>query len=97
MASTIKLTPDELRSSAKAYSEGHETIDELLQKLSSTQETIRSNWEGNAFEKFDDQFNDLKPKVQQFSDLLDDIYNQLQKVAEIIENTDNDIASQIAQ
>lgn len=97
MANTIKLTPDELRTSAKSYSEGHQQIDDLLSKLSSTQETIRSNWEGNAFEKFDEQFTDLKPKVQQFSDLLDDIFNQLNKVAEIIENTDNDIASQISQ
>lgn len=95
MASTIKLTPDELRSSANSYNEGHSSIDELLSKLSSTQETIRTNWEGNAFEKFDQQFTDLKPKVQQFSELLEDIYNQLNKVAEIIESTDNDIANQI--
>ncbi|QYU58609.1 WXG100 family type VII secretion target [Weissella confusa] len=91
----IKLTPDELRTSATKYQQGSQTINDLLTTLKSEQETIRGNWSGNSFDKFDDQFNSLTPKVTEFATLLEDIFNQLNKVAEIIEQTDQDIASQI--
>ncbi|KRM22342.1 WXG100 family type VII secretion target [Latilactobacillus graminis] len=95
MANTIKLTPEDLRASANKYEGFNQDVLDLIQNASQEQENIRSNWEGNAFDKFDQQFEDLKPKMQDFAQLMDDINNQLKKVAEIIENTDNDIANQI--
>lgn len=95
MAGQIKLTPEELRASARRYSEGSQNIEEILNQLKSEQQVIDSNWEGVAWERFDQQFNDLVPQVQQFSQLLDDIYQQLLSVADTIEQTDQDIASRI--
>jgi WXG100 family type VII secretion target len=97
MANTIKLTPDELRTSAAKYGQFNQDVQTLISSASTEQENIRSNWEGNAFEKFDQQFNDLKPKMQDFAQLMEDIQSQLNKVADIIEQTDSDIASQIGQ
>lgn len=91
----IKLTPAELRTSAVKYQNGSEEINSILQSLTQEQEVIRSNWSGNSFDSFDNQFNELSPKIQQFSQLLQDINAQLIKVADIIEETDNSIASQI--
>lgn len=48
--------------------------------------------EGKAFARFDDQFNQLKPKVVQFSDLLDAIQNQLEKTATSVENHDRELS-----
>lgn len=93
--SRIKLTPEELRTSATKYTQGSENITSVLNQLTSEQETIRSNWEGTAFTSFDNQFNELTPKIQEFAQLLQDINAQLNKVAEIIETTDQDIAAQI--
>lgn len=45
----------------------------MLQRLSQTQEQLRGEWEGQAFQKFDDQFNQLKSKVSEFTDLMDQI------------------------
>ncbi|WP_314060582.1 WXG100 family type VII secretion target [uncultured Vagococcus sp.] len=93
--SQIKLTPAELVASAAKYKQGSQNITETLQMLTREQETIRSNWDGAAFRSFDDQFQALTPKIQEFSQLLEDIDMQLKKVAEIVEQTDRDIASQI--
>lgn len=93
--SRIKLTPDELRTSAIRYTEGSDNIDAILSSLSNEQSVIRENWEGTAFDSFDAQFEALKPKIVEFSELLRDINAQLNKVADIIEQTDADIAAQI--
>lgn len=91
----IKLTPEELRTSAVKYTNGSTDIDNVLSILTSEQETIRENWEGTAFERFDNQFTELKPKIQEFSQLLQDINTQLNSVADTIEQTDQDIAGKI--
>ncbi|MGT2666612.1 WXG100 family type VII secretion target [Streptococcus rifensis] len=91
----IKLTPEELRTSATKYTNGAEDIRTILSNLTSEQEVIRENWEGSAFDSFDTQFTELSPKITEFAQLLDDINTQLNKVAEIVEQTDQDIAAQI--
>lgn len=95
MSGRIKLTPGELRESAKKYQDGHDGVSEILSTLQNEQNVISENWEGNAFQSFEEQFAELTPKIQEFAELLQDIRQQLDKVAEIIEQTDADIASQI--
>lgn len=91
----IKLTPEELRASATQYTNGSESINEVLQRLTNEQATISANWDGSAFDSFEEQFNELSPKITQFAQLLQDINAQLVKVADIVEQTDQDIAAQI--
>lgn len=93
--SRIKLTPDELRTSSQKYTQGSQEIEQILNTLTTEQGTIRENWEGNAFASFDNQFTELTPKIREFSELLQQINEQLNKVATIVEQTDQDIASQI--
>lgn len=93
--SRIKLTPDELRNSAIRYIEGADNVDAVLDTLTREQGTISDNWEGTAFDSFNQQFTALVPKIKEFEQLLRDINAQLVKVADIIEQTDADIAAQI--
>jgi WXG100 family type VII secretion target len=95
MAGRIKLTPQELRASATKYTKGASDVRTILSALNKEQATIRSNWEGTSFQKFDEQYNSLTPKIKQFAELLDQINKQLVSVANIIEETDQKIASQI--
>jgi len=95
MSGQIRLTPEQLRSSATRYTQGAGEIRDILRKLQSEQETIRTNWDGQAFRNFDAQFNSLKPRVNEFAQLLDDINRQLVSVANSVEETDRKIASQI--
>ena len=91
----IKLTLEELRTSAVKYTSGSDQVTEVLNNLSAEQENIRSNWEGTAFDSFDEQFISLRPKIQEFAQLLQDINTQLNQVADIIEQTDQDISARI--
>ncbi|KXT85018.1 WXG100 family type VII secretion target [Streptococcus panodentis] len=91
----IKLTPEELRQSATRYTQGSEEVTQILTNLTNEQETISANWDGSAFDSFEAQFNELSPKIREFAQLLQDINVQLVKVADIVEQTDQDIAAQI--
>lgn len=91
----IKLTPEELRASAQRYTEGSESVDQVLTSLTREQAVISENWDGSAFDSFEQQFNELSPKIKEFAQLLQDINAQLVKVADIVEQTDQDIAAQI--
>ncbi|AXQ79412.1 WXG100 family type VII secretion target [Streptococcus chenjunshii] len=94
---TIKLTPEELRTSSQKYGTGATDIDQILTTLTNEQAVISENWSGSAFDSFEVQFNELSPKIKQFSQLLEDIQTQLNSVADTIEQTDQDIASKIGQ
>ncbi|HIC0252071.1 TPA: WXG100 family type VII secretion target [Streptococcus agalactiae] len=92
----IKLTPEELRSSVQKYTAGSQQVTEVLNLLTQEQAVIDENWDGSTFDSFEAQFNELSPKITEFAQLLEDINQQLLKVADIIEQTDADIASQIS-
>ncbi|MBM7690366.1 type VII secretion protein EsxA [Enterococcus ureilyticus] len=93
----IKLSPQELRTSATKYTDGSQQVQDILQKLQSEQDTIQGNWEGSGFDSFNDQFTALKPKVSEFAELLDQINKQLNEVATIVEETDQNISSAIGR
>ncbi|XUD13985.1 hypothetical protein IGJ55_003172 [Enterococcus sp. AZ170] len=40
----IKLSPQELRTSATKYTDGSQQVQDILQKLQSEQDTIQGNW-----------------------------------------------------
>ena len=91
----IKLTPEKLRASTQRYTDGAENVNQVLSSLTNEQAIISENWEGSAFQSFEEQFNELSPKIKEFAQLLQDINAQLVKVADIVEQTDQDIAAQI--
>lgn len=89
--SNIKISPSEVRSISKTYHQSSQEITAMLSNLKGAQDKLQGVWEGDAFDAFTEQFNVLKPKVTDFSELLEDIYNQLNKIAQIIEETDDQI------
>ncbi|AVM72364.1 WXG100 family type VII secretion target [Streptococcus mutans] len=97
MAGQIKLTPDELRTSATKYTQGSQSVNDVLTSLTNEQAVISENWDGSAFDAFEQQFNELSPKVSQFAELLEQINQQLNSVAGNLEEVDSTMASQIAQ
>ena len=97
MAGQIKLTPDELRTSATKYTQGSQSVNDVLTSLTNEKAVISENWDGSAFDAFEQQFNELSPKVSQFAELLEQINQQLNSVAGNLEEVDSTMASQIAQ
>ncbi|MEN2665797.1 WXG100 family type VII secretion target [Listeria aquatica] len=92
MSGQIRMSPAELRDRAKTYGTSARDIEQMLQRLSQTQEQLQNEWEGQAFARFDDQFNQLKPKATEFANLMDQIEQQLQKTASNVEEQDQQLS-----
>ena|SRR5690625_963876 len=88
MSGQIKMSPAELASKAKEYGSSSDQINQILSRLQTLQGELREQWEGQAFRSFDEQFNDLQPKVQNFAELMMEIQTQLTKTAEAMQEQD---------
>ncbi|RFA35476.1 WXG100 family type VII secretion target [Virgibacillus dokdonensis] len=88
MAGQIRMTPEQLQAKAKRYGNSSDQIEHILRDLSNLQTELRGEWEGQAFDRFDEQFEDLKPKVLNFAQLMRDIELQLTKTAEAVADQD---------
>ena len=65
MAGQIRVSTETLQTRANEYGKASNDVNTILSNLSNLQEQLRSEWEGAAFQGFDAQFNELKPKVTQ--------------------------------
>ncbi|OIK13520.1 WXG100 family type VII secretion target [Bacillus sp. OV322] len=94
-AGNIRVTPDELIDASKKYqTESHE-IDLMIGRLDTLIGHLNQIWEGASSDAFHDQYEQLKPSFKDMSNLLEDVHQQLDKAANIMRDTDNQIASQI--
>lgn len=92
MAGQIRMSPEELKAKATRYGQSAQQIEQILRDLTNLQNELRGEWEGRAFQRFDDQFNQLKPKVQNFAQLMQDINAQLNKTAEAVAQHDQQLS-----
>ena len=59
----IKMSPEEIRAKSQSYGNGAEQIHQILSDLTRAQGEIAANWEGQAFNRFEEQFQQLSPKL----------------------------------
>ena len=78
MAGHIRVSPDTLQTGANDYGKASSDVNTILSNLSNLQEQLRSEWEGAAFQSFNAQFNELKPKITQFAKLTADQHSAYQ-------------------
>lgn len=88
MAGQIRLSPEGIRVQARVYGQAAQEVESIVSRLTRVQEELRNEWEGSAFQGFDAQFQELKPKVIQFSNLLQSIQLQLEKTATTMQECD---------
>ncbi|MBC1492423.1 WXG100 family type VII secretion target [Listeria booriae] len=92
MSGQIRISPVELRDRSKIYGRKAEDIEQILRELEQLQEQLRGEWEGAAFQKFDEQFQQLKPKVKDFANLMDQIEKQFAATANAVEENDANLS-----
>ena len=92
MSGQIRVSPETLQSRAREYGKAANDIRDILSNLQRLQDTLRSEWEGAAFQGFDQQFLELKPKVENFADLMQQINTQLDKTAQAMQQNDQDLS-----
>lgn len=97
MSNLIQVTPDELRAKGSSFISSSERIKVIVKNLDSLKNEMMEIWKGSASSAFMNQYSDLRPSMDKFTQLINDIGRQIQDVANTVEQTDRDIANQIGR
>ena len=97
MANQIRITPDQMRTRATQYRAEADTVNGVINKMDSLLQQLQSEWEGAASESYAARYAELKPGFVKAEDLIREIAAALNSTANIIEETDNNIASQFGK
>ena len=94
MANQIRITPAQMRERAGQYRTEADTVNGVISKMDSLLGQLQSEWEGAASESYAASYEELKPGFIKAEELIREIASALDSTATIVEETDNDIASQ---
>ncbi len=94
MANQIRITPDQMRERASEYRVEADTVNGVISKMDSLLQQLQSEWEGASSESYAARYEELKPGFVKAENLIREIASALDSTAQIIEETDNSIASQ---
>lgn len=83
----------EIRAKSQSYGQGSDQIRQILSDLTRAQGEIAANWEGQAFSRFEEQFQQLSPKVEKFAQLLEEIKQQLNSTADAVQEQDQQLSN----
>ncbi|MDR0899307.1 MAG: WXG100 family type VII secretion target [Lactobacillaceae bacterium] len=84
----ITVSPEELASKAKIYSQAKAGIEMEIQKVNSMNQSIQSIWQGKAFDAYLQQYQQLYTQVRKFEDLLESINQQINQYAQTMQQRD---------
>lgn len=90
----IRMTPESMRSKAGEYSRQAENIQQIINNLDRLLQQLQQEWEGDSSRAYAEKFNQLRPGFVNVKNLVDEISTSLKKAAQIVEDTDKNIASQ---
>lgn len=94
MANQIRMTPDTMRTRAGEYRTEANTVNQVISKMDSLLLQLQSEWEGSASESYAGRYQELKPGFVKAEELIREIAAALDSTANIVEETDQNIASQ---
>ena len=86
--SVISLTPEQLKEQARIYTSAKDQIEQAIQTVNKTNGEIASQWKGQAFNAYLEQYNQLYTHVQKFEELLVSINQQLKNYAQTVAERD---------
>lgn len=89
----ISVGPDELRSQADSFRAEADEQAEVTNTSDRLVDELDEIWSGSAKQSFVEKWNDLQPYLVKAEELLEDIAKQLDGVAQVMEDTDNDLAN----
>lgn len=94
MTGQIRMSPSTMRQRASQTDKQAQTVQDVISAMDRLLTTLKSEWEGDAVKGYEDRYNKIKPAFKNAKDLLDEIANNLRATAQILEDTDKQIASQ---
>jgi WXG100 family type VII secretion target len=94
MAGQIRMTPDQMRQRAGEYTQEANKVQDTISKMDNLLNQLQGEWEGAAAQSYASKFQVLRPGFVKAKELIDDIAAALNKTAQIVQDTDESIASQ---
>lgn len=94
MAGQIKMTPEEVRESAKQYRQQAEVVDGVISKMDTLLAQLQSQWEGSGSQSYAARYADLKPSFTRAVELINEVATALDGAANAIERGDMEAARQ---
>ena len=94
MAGQIKMTPEEVRESAKQYRQQAEVVDGVITKMDTLLAQLQSQWEGSGSQSYAARYADLKPSFTRAVELINEVATALDGAANAIERGDVEAARQ---
>jgi WXG100 family type VII secretion target len=93
MAGQIRITPDQMRARSGEYTTEAGKVDDVIAKMDQLLSALQSEWEGDAAESYSQRFTELRPGFVKAKELIDEIAQALNKTADVVQETDERIAS----
>ena len=94
MAGQIRMTPETMRQRAGEYTTQANNLQSIITKMDALLRQLQSEWEGNASEAYAAKIAELRPGFVKAKELIDEISTALKNTAEIVSQTDQNIANQ---
>lgn len=95
MADRIRLTVSQIQSTASTFKNDSDEINSILSTLTSEKNKLLAAWEGDSAKAFSDEFENMAPKIRDFSTLVGQVGNQLNKAGRDMQDTDTRLASSL--
>ncbi|RCX13017.1 WXG100 family type VII secretion target [Anaerobacterium chartisolvens] len=92
---TIRITPEQLRSEAKRLQGFNDQHQQTFDQMGKLIEGLRSQWEGQAVEAFQQSFNSAKAELNKFKVSIDVFVANMNKSAQALEDTDRNLGAQM--
>ena len=94
MANQIRITPDQMRGTASEYRTQASNVESVITKLDNLLQNLQGEWEGQASESYASRYQQLRPGFVKAQELINEIASALDSTANIVEETDTNIANQ---
>jgi WXG100 family type VII secretion target len=89
----IRISPEQLRACSNTCKGYGNDCEDLIRKTQTLIDSLRDQWEGQASEKYAQQFAELRPAFDRMRNLYEELSGQLDGTAQAMENLDQEIAS----
>lgn len=87
----IVVAPERLEGVASVFEQKKGETESMIQSLKSTMDGLDTEWDGVAQNKFYAEWNEMIPKMTQFTQLLEQIASELRRIAQVFRETDEHV------
>ena len=84
----IVVSPARLEAVARTFDDKKAETENIINALRGTMDGLDAEWDGVAQNKFYTEWNEMIPKMNQFTSLLGEIASELRRIAQVFRETD---------